>query len=120
MTTIAIVPQSGDADEKSYRAVAGAVHSEGGTVGEALDALTSKLGEPEGTTLVIVQHGRPDPFFSVAQQQRLEELMARWRQARDGKTQFTRDEQAELDRLVEAELQAAKDRAAAMVNGLAP
>jgi len=119
MTTIAIVPQTGGAAQKNYRAVAGAVHSEGGTVGEALDALTSKLGEPEGTTLVIVQRGRPDPFFSLAQQQRLEELMARWRQARDGKTRLTQGEQAELDSLVEAELRAAKDRAAAMVNGLA-
>jgi hypothetical protein len=120
MTTIAIIPQNGDGTDKSYRAVAGAVQSEGGTVGEALDALTSKLGEPEGTTLVIVQRGRPDPYFSMAQQQRLEELMARWRQARDGKTSITQEEQAELDGLVDAELRAAKDRAAAMVNGLAP
>src|SRR6266446_4022870 len=94
MTTIAIVPQTGDAVERSYRAVAGTVHSEGGTVGEALDALTSKVGEPEGTTLVIVQRGCPDSFFSMAQQQRLEELVARWRQARDGKTRLTEDEQA--------------------------
>jgi hypothetical protein len=120
MTTITILPQIGNGAEKSYRAIAGAVHSEGGTVGEALDALTSKLGEPEGTTLVIVQRGRPDPYFSLAQQQRLEELMARWGQARDGKTQFTKVEQAELDALVDAELRAAKDRAAAMVNGIAP
>jgi hypothetical protein len=120
MTTIAIIPQPADASQKGYRAVAGNLHSEGSTVGEALDALTSKLGDPEGTTLVIVQRGRPDPFFSLTQQQRLEELMTRWRQARDGKSTFTQGEQAELEGLVDAELRAAKNRAAAMVNGLAP
>ena len=119
MTTIAIIPQPADAAQNGYRAIAGNVQSEGGTVGEALDALTSKLGESEGTTLVIVQRGRPDPYFSLAQQQRLEELMARWRLARDGNASFSHDEQTELDRLVEAELRAAKERAAAMVNGLA-
>ena len=119
MTTISIVPQAGDTSDKSYRAVAGAVQSEGGTVGEALDALTSKLGEPDGTTLVIVQRGRPDPFFSGEQQRRLDELMAHWRQARDGKAVFTSNDQTELDNLVQAELRAAKERAAAMVNGLA-
>jgi hypothetical protein len=49
MATVSILPIS-DPDpkgEKSYRALAGDEHSEGKTVGQALDALTAQLGEIE-------------------------------------------------------------------------
>jgi hypothetical protein len=120
MTTISIVLENPETPQRTYRAVAGSMQSVGGTVGEALDALTSKLGEAEGTTLVIVQQSRPDRFFTEQQQRRLQELMARWREARGGKAALTAEEQVELDSLVEAEVRAAKERAAAMVSGLAP
>jgi hypothetical protein len=119
MTTIAIVPQIDESPEKGYRAIAGAVQSEGRTAGQALDALTSKLGEPRETTLVILQPGRPDALFSEEQQRRLEDLMARWRAGRDSGAPLTPDEQTELEGLTEAELQAAKLRAQEVVNGLA-
>jgi hypothetical protein len=57
----------------------------------------------------------PDPFFTARQIQRLEELMARWRTARDAGTALSAEEQAELEALVEAELQASEQRAAAML-----
>jgi hypothetical protein len=60
----------------------------------------------------VVQQLRPDRFFT-AQQQRLEELMGRWRTARQGHNALPPEEQAELDALVEAEMQAAGQRAAA-------
>jgi hypothetical protein len=119
MTTIAIVAQSDNSSEKSYRAIAGSVQSEGRTAGQALDALTSKLGEPQETTLVILQNGRPDALFPQEQQQRLEHLMTRWRVARDNMTPLAPNEQAELERLTEVELQAARRRAQEVVNGLA-
>jgi hypothetical protein len=120
MTTITIFPEHSQADAPRYRALAGEVQSEGSTAGEALDALTSRLGASATTTLVIVQPMRPDAWFSAEQQRRLGELLPRWRAARDAGTPFPAEEQAELDALVEAELRAAGLRAAALARQLPP
>jgi hypothetical protein len=120
MTTIAIMPENPEAEETSYRAVSGKKQSVGRTPGEALDALTAQLGEEETGTLLVVQNLRPDHFFTAPQQQRLAELMARWRIARDTQTALSSAEQAELEELAKAEVQAATQRAAALVRELAP
>jgi hypothetical protein len=120
MTTISIFPEHSGAQPTGYRAVAGNRQSVGRTAGEALDALTSQLDEAERGTLVVVQHRRPDQFFTAEQQQRLQELMGRWRAARDAQTGLPADEQAELNALVEAEVRAAAARAAALADGLSP
>jgi hypothetical protein len=120
MTTIAILPEHSGATAQNYRAVAGKLQSVGRTIGEALDALTAQLGNADGTLLVVVQAARPDRFFTAPQQQRLRELMTRWRAARDAGTTLAAEEQAELDALVESETRAATQRAAALLRGLAP
>ena len=61
--------------------------------------------------VVIIQSLQPDGFFTAAQQRRLEELMTRWRTARDGGGRLAEQEQAELQSLVDAELDAARRRA---------
>lgn len=119
MTTIAIVPERPGTPAASYRAIAGKVQSVGKTAGQALDALTEQLGETATGTLVVVQNLRPDSFFNAPQQQRLEDLMRRWREARDGQRRLPAQEQAELEILVDAELTAAAERAAALVRELA-
>jgi hypothetical protein len=58
---------------------------------------------------------RPDRFFDETQLERLADLMERWRQARDQGTPLLPVEQAELDQLVAAELEAATRRAAALL-----
>ncbi len=118
MTKVAILPISTEKGDLSYCAVAGERQSHGRTAGEALDALTAQLSEDEASTLVIVQSLRPDRFFNAAQQQRLAELMERWRTARDKGEALPTDQQAELDVLVEAELSASADRAAALSDEL--
>jgi hypothetical protein len=60
----------------------------------------------------------PDGFFNAEQVQRLEELMGRWRTARDNNSSLSVDEQAELHALVEAELAASAQRAAALIRQL--
>jgi hypothetical protein len=45
--------------------------------------------------------------------------MDRWRIARDNQTSLPSDEQAELDALIQAELQAATQRAASLLHGIA-
>jgi hypothetical protein len=115
MTTIAILPESAGQSGTIYRAVAGKRESVGRTAGEALDALTTQLSADETSTLVIVQHWRPDRFFTAEQQQRLAELMSRFRAARDARSALPPDEQAELEALVEAELQGATRRAEAVL-----
>ena len=118
MTTVAIMPDSPGEEGATYRAVAGSVQSVGRTAGEALDGLTSQLGEEEARTLVIVQNLRPDRFFSAAQQHRLEELMARWRAARDTNSSLSPPEESMLEDLVQAEVQAAARRAQALLDEL--
>jgi hypothetical protein len=65
--------------------------------------------------LIIVQSQRPDCFFDAAQQQRLAELMERWRLARDRGETLPFEEQSELEALVETELRASADRTDALV-----
>jgi hypothetical protein len=120
MTTIAILPESAGPAGTTYRAVAGNAQSVGNTPGEALDALTSQLDEAQAGTLVVVQQLRPNRFFTRQQQERMAELMNRWRIARDAGAAWSVGDQSELDALVEAEVRAAADRAAALVRQLAP
>jgi hypothetical protein len=54
---------------------------------------------------------RPDSFFTAAQRQRLDELMSRWRIARDSGGSLVEEEQAELQSLIDEELNAARRRA---------
>ena len=118
MTKVAILPEPSIGGETMYRAVAGTHHAVARTVGAALDALTAQLSPEEAGTLVVVQNHRPDQFFTGQQQRRLEELMQRWRSARDAGQSLQPAEQAELDGLVDAEVRASGERAAAALAGL--
>ncbi len=116
---VALVEDIGETGP-SYRAMAAGNQSMGRTAGEALDALTPHLGDEETDALIIVRNLRPDRFFTAQQQGRLEELMAKWRQARDAGLGLSAEDQAELEGLVDAELRAAAERAAAIRQDLAP
>ena len=118
MTKVAIFPVPGEKGGLSYQGVYGDKRSEGHTIGEAIDALTNQLPEDERGLVVLVQSLRPDHFFDAHQQKRLEELMERWRAARDSDQMFPSHEQTELDALIEAELRASGERAAALVDQL--
>jgi hypothetical protein len=120
MTTIAIVPEAPGFPATTYRAVAGKVQAVGNTAGQALDALTLQLGEAQTGTLVVIQHCRPDQFFTEAQQQRLEQLMSAWHAARQAGQTLPAQDQAELETLVEAEVGAAAARAKTLIQGLVP
>lgn len=69
-------------------------------------------------TIGTVQSRRPDRFFSAAQQERLVVLMERLQTARSQGTTLPVEEQAELEALVDAELQASADRAATLAGAL--
>ena len=116
MAHIEILPVRAADGEVTYHALAGDKRSRGRTAGEALDALRSQLSEAEGTTLVVVQGLSPDRFFDARQQQRLAELMARWRDARDGGRDLPAEEQSELDALIEEEVRASARRTAALLD----
>jgi len=118
MITVAILPEPTGSGQIAYRAIAGDRQSLGKTAGEALDALTASLPNEEAGTLVVVQHQHPDQFFTAQQQARLEEIMTRWRTARDTGTALPAAEQAELEALVEAELRAAAERTDALLKKL--
>lgn len=119
MTRVAILPVHTPSGELAYHATAGEKQSLGKTAGEALDAIASQLREDDAGTLVVVQHQRPDAFFTEKQQKRLGELMERWREARDSGTALSNAEQAELDALVEDEIRASSERMAALLRDTA-
>ncbi|MBI4640236.1 MAG: hypothetical protein HY731_06050 [Candidatus Tectomicrobia bacterium] len=118
MTKVAILSVLTATGDIAYHAIAGDKQSHGKTAGEALDALTAQLPEDEAGTLVIVQTLRPDRFFDANQQQRLAELMTRWRATRDVGATLPTAEQAELDALIEEEIRAAAKRTAALLHEL--
>jgi hypothetical protein len=118
MTMVSILPMKTETGGVCYSAVSGDKRSQGSTAGEALDAITAQLPTGASGTLVIVQSRTPDRFFDAAQQQRLAELIERWRDARDRGTGLSAEEQAELDALVQAELKASGSRAASIAEEL--
>ena len=115
---VAILPEPTTHGEIEYRAIAGGRQALAKTAGAALDAITAQFPPDEAGTLVIVQSHRPDAFFTARQQQRLSELTARWQAARDAGDSLPPAEQAELDALVDAEVRASGDRAAALLADL--
>lgn len=115
MTTVSILPIASVNGEKSYRAIAGNKYSVGKTAGQALDRLTTQLGESGFTALLVIQNFNPDQFFGDDQQKRLSELMDLWRLARDRGEILLPEQQIELDSLVDAELGAATARTAALM-----
>ena len=118
MTKIAILPISSDQGSIIFCAVANGKRSQGASAGAALDALTAQLTPDEAGTMVIVQNQRPDQFWGAQSQQRLAELMARWRCCRDQGRTFAAEEQAELTSLIDAELRASAARSAALADEL--
>ncbi len=116
---IAVVPVTDSASETAYHAVAGNKQASGNTMGEALDALTPQLEDDDNAaTLIVMQKQRPDRFFT-AEQQRREELRTQWREAQDANQEVPAELQAEIERLVHAEVRAAGQRAAALLQGAA-
>lgn len=110
MTTITILPE-----EKNFRAVAGKKESVGRTVGEAIDKLSEQLSEEENGTLLVIQKQRADKFFGAKEQKRLVELMAK----KENQT-ISPEEKTELESLIEAELNGARQRAEELTGGLKP
>jgi hypothetical protein len=120
MATITVIPDDPRSTSAPYRAVAGDKQAVGATAGEAIDGLKAKLGNPQGTTLVIIQEMSPDALFTAEQRDRLAELMAMWRAARDAGNHLASEEQCELDAFVEAEVRAAGERAAQLLRPFRP
>jgi hypothetical protein len=112
MTSVTIVPVSVENGGTMYRAMCGQLRSSGSTAGEALDAITLKLTGDKRRALIVVQDHIPDLLFSAESGNRLRELMAEWRQARDADLPFDSAKQSELDALVDGELAAATQRSA--------
>jgi hypothetical protein len=118
MTKVSVSHEPGNADSMSYRAVAGRTQALGRTAGEALDALAAQLAPEDAETLVIVRDLKPDRFFSSEQRRRLAELVALRREVLAGRARWDREDAAELELLVDAELQAAAERARNLVRDL--
>lgn len=112
MRTVVVLPNNQNG--KNFRAVSGEKESFGKTIGEAVDSLASQLENANDETLYIVQRFSPDEFFTATQQNRLSELMHKLHDAQEGKQEFSIEEKAELEKLIEAELEGSGRRAERM------
>ena len=99
MPSIAIRTENSDVGTPQFRAVAGNRQSVGRTMGEALDALTADWGDDIQETAVFIQRFQPDAYFTAAQCCRMQELLAR-------RATLTAEERAELETLIDTELDA--------------
>ena len=108
MKTVVVTPdyQNG----KYFRAVYNGKESLGKTIGEAVDSLTSQIENGSDETLYIVQRFSPDEFFTANQQKRLSELMNKLHAAQEGAQEFLPEEKAELEKLIEVELEGSARR----------
>lgn len=94
-----------------YIAVSNGKESVGKTIGEAIDSIYGQLEEDEQNTVIYVQEFQGDEFFSDEQIKRLSMLMKKWRSARDSGKTLPDAQQAELEKLIEIELEASGKRA---------
>lgn len=99
MTAIAIRTEENETGEPRFRAIAGSRQSLGRTMGEALDALTAAWGDSVQETVVLIHRFQPDQYFTQAQYDRMQDLLAR-------RTALTPEERAELEALLDAEVDA--------------
>jgi predicted Zn-dependent protease with MMP-like domain len=99
MTSIAIRTDQKETGERWFRAIAGDRQSIGRTMGEALDALTAEWGDNIQETIVLIQRFQPDQYFTQAQYDRMQALLAR-------RPVLTPEERAELEDLIDAEVDA--------------
>lgn len=99
MTAIAIRSDQKETGERRFRAIAGDRQSLGKTMGEALDALTAEWGDSVQETIVLIQRFQPDQYFTQAQYDRMQALLARC-------PTLTPEERTELEALIDAEVDA--------------
>jgi hypothetical protein len=118
MSTIEIIQEQGNTAGTVYRARFRDWQTSGATPGAALDAIEKLVAAADGDgngTVVIVQRFRADAFFTHQQQARLQELMERFQANLAAGKELAPDERKELEALVDAEWQAAIDRATAIL-----
>lgn len=97
MSTISIHQDTKSDEEPRYRAIAGGQQKVGATMGQALNALMAEWGNDVPETVILIQRFQPDAHFTEAQQRRKRELLSR-------RTDLTQEERAELESLLDAEL----------------
>jgi hypothetical protein len=119
MSTIGVYPEN-DSRNRVFRAVSGKRAAIGPTIGDAFKSLADEMGEPEETTLVVIQPMKPDRFFTAEQIGRLGELMAKSRVAWSSGKRLDDREEKELDDLVQAELVGMMERTKALFGDRLP
>jgi len=114
MTTVQIFQESTQpGGQVRYRAIHRNRQAAGATPGAALDALEDTLPDDSGT-MVILQKFKPDVHFGTEQQAHLAELMTQLQAARAQGRDLAPQRMAELEALVNLELQSTALRAEAI------
>lgn len=114
MKTVVVLPNN--QSSKHFRAISDQKESFGETIGEALDSMTEELELKNRNAVVLLQDFAPDEFFTEEQQTRTAELMQKWRVARDEGGTFSNEDQTELEKLIEAELEGSARRIEKIAN----
>ena len=94
-----------------FRALSGLRQSIGKTPGEALDALIAQEGEIMESSAILIQRFGSDSFFTQNQYDRMQYLLGH-------NAMLTVEESAELDTLIDAEIEATIRRTDSLVKPL--
>ena len=113
MTSIAIRTDQKETGERRFRAIARDRQCTGKTMGEALDALTAEWGDTVEETLVLIHRFQPDQYFTQAQYDRMQALLAR-------RPALTPEERTELEALIDVEVDATVARTERRVHTTQP
>lgn len=108
MSAIAIQNVTDGVSIPHFRAAAGSYEAVGRTAGEALDSLLAKEGQSIESSTILIQRFAPDIYFTQAQHDRMTDLLDRRGSLSDAET-------AELDELIDVELDATVTRAEAVM-----
>jgi hypothetical protein len=99
MPSVTIRENQANKSKVEFQATSGNHFAVGRTMGEALDALLQDWEGEAKPTAILIQRFLPDAFFTKAQGDRMQDLMAR----RDS---LTAAERTEFEALIDAELDA--------------
>ncbi len=106
--TTAVQIEKESQESPRFRATAGKRQSLGRTPGEALDALLATEDADIESSAILIQRFVPDKYFTEAQYERMQHLLS-------NRSALKEHENAELDALIDAELDATIARADALL-----
>ena len=113
MPSMSIQSENDSKQARLFRALSGRRQSVGKTPGEALDALIAQEGETMESSAILIQRFGSDSFFTQNQYDRMQYLFGL-------SSGLSKEENSELDSLIDVEIEATIRRTDSLVKSSQP